>query len=216
MDDSELYDLDENEKKDTSSELQDSNEVAEIFAKEEEDESDLDFDQTKETFCNQIVPVVMSNMCRFMSPFSEIDHFISLFMLGLFTSGLFYGKETIFLHFSGVSLVIALNICFDKYHADKATITFTLSCIYLWFIFAICVDFYPSSIIGACELGYSIQRSISRNAVDAESAAMIAISLNSMIEDSYVNTVIIFIYSLCRSTSKWNDIIKLCMQSEDN
>lgn len=213
MDSSQLSDPDEN-----GSELQESDEVTEMLNNADSDLSESDSNQTKEaqSFYNEIVPVAMSQMCKFMSPLTEIDHFISLFMLGLFTSGLFYGKETIFLHFSGISLVMALNICFDKYHADKSTIAFTLSCIYLWFIFAVWVDFYPLSIIGACELGYSIQRSISRNSVDAESAAMIAISLNSVVEYSYVNTLIIFLYSLYRSARKWNDVIQLCMYFNEN
>ena len=140
--------------------------------------------------------------CRFLSPFSELDQYMSLFVLGIFTSGLFYGK-TIFLHLSGISLIVALNICFEKYHADKTTIAFAMSCLYMWFTIAICVDFYPLSIIGACELGYSVQRSIARNAVDAESAAMIAISLNSLLANSYPNTILILFYSIYRSFSKW-------------
>ena len=66
--------------------------------------------------------------------------------------------------------------------------------------------------IGACELGYSAQRSISRNSVDAESAAMIAISLNSVFEDSYINTLIILLYSFYRSSNKWNDVMQYALQ----
>tara|TARA_B100001741_G_C16553411_1_gene600808 strand:- start:4605 stop:5240 length:636 start_codon:yes stop_codon:yes gene_type:complete len=154
------------------------------------------------SLCIDLLSTTTNTFCRFLSPFSELDQYMSLFLLGIFTSGLFYGK-TIFLHLSGISLIVALNICFEKYHADKTTIAFAMSCLYMWFTIAICVDFYPLSIIGACELGYSVQRSIARNAVDAESAAMIAISLNSVLANSYPNTVLILLYSIYRSFSKW-------------
>lgn len=141
---------------------------------------------------------------------SEIDQFLILFILGMFSSGLFYQESMFLLHLACTSFTIALSICFDKYNADKDTVAFALFCIYLWFVIAIFCNLYPASTIGACELGYSIQRSFSRQVVDAESAAMISFSLNSIFVYSYFNTIIILLYAFYRARYIWS---LLCTQS---
>lgn len=112
---------------------------------------------------------------------SSIDENVVLFILGVGTGGLFG------VVFCGACFVAGLNILMEKREMNKHVMQLMLLLVYLWFYMGAHLHYIPIATLGACEIGYCLQQSLSNGFVSAVSAAMMVVSLNLLFNDSFMN-----------------------------
>tara|TARA_B100000945_G_scaffold321454_1_gene336126 strand:- start:2830 stop:3417 length:588 start_codon:yes stop_codon:yes gene_type:complete len=155
------------------------------------DNDDID-EAVNEIHLQEIVENKYSSVSSYVEGFESfieylynIDHFIILFILGVCSGGLFG------INISCGSFVIGLSMLLDKSFTDNINSHFTILCVYLIYSSAILFGYISLSTIGFSELGYSTYKSICRKTISSRCAAMIAISINLIWSDSFINWFLI-------------------------
>lgn len=117
--------------------------------------------------------------------FDKVDPMIVVYGLGFMSAGAF---GTVI---GCASVVVAANMIFQRCFASQTYVVFANAFIYVWILTGIALDALPIMCLGSSELAYNAFKAYSNGMIHAQSAAMIAIALNLMWTESYLNIVCI-------------------------
>ena len=127
---------------------------------------------------------------------NNIDEKLVLFILGACSGGMF-GEIISYASMSaGMSMIMKH---YNIHESNRSVLNLIFySCLLLAYIF----NCFSVSIFGACELGYSIQKLIQHGELCGECLALVFISLNLIVYDTYLNLLLILGHSIFQAIYK--------------